>query len=329
MRLNDFIENIFHIHQQEEFEKLAMWVFHWQYKHNRIYQEWCHTLSVKEEQVKKITQVPFLPISLFKTKIIQCGETIPDKIFLSSGTTQITRSKHYIKDIQLYERSFFSAFTLHYGNPADYAFIGLLPTYLENNQSSLIYMVNEFMQKSNCALNGYFLNNHKELYQTLIQLHQERKKTILFATSFALFDFALSYKGNFPYLICIDTGGMKSTRKEMVREEWLAVVKKSFPNSALHSEYSMTELLSQAYSKEDGWYHNPAWMQTYIRDPFDPFQVQVHGKGLLNIIDLANIWSVSFIATDDIAEQLPHRSFRILGRHAQSDIRGCSLLTHE
>ena len=256
-----------------------------------------------------------------------CGERIPDRYFESSGTAGQSVSRHYIQDIHLYEQSFLHGFERQFGNPEKYCFLGLLPSYLEREYSSLIYMVNHLMKRSGHTGNGFYLNNHSELYEQLRDLEKTGDNVILFGTTFALLDFSEKYSLPLANTIIIETGGMKGRKKEMLREELVQNLKKSFAEAAIHSEYGMTELFSQAYAGESGIYRCPPWMRVLVRDEDDPLSVSASGKGALNIIDLANVHSCSFIATDDVGEVFEDGSFKVLGRIDNSDIRGCSLLT--
>ncbi len=276
--------------------------------------------------VSTIETVPFLPISFFKTHRVESTEFTPETLFESSGTSQTIQSKHYVKSLALYEDAFMNGFIHQYGNPKDHCFLGLLPSYLERSNSSLVYMVQKLMEKSNHTMNGFYLNNFQELSDKLDLLEKEAQPTILIGVTFGLLDFAEQYQLPLKNTIIMETGGMKGRREEMTREQVHQQLKKSFSVETIHSEYGMTELLSQAYSKADGIFHCPPWMKVLVRDEDDPLHVSTVGKGAINIIDLANVYSISFIATDDVGEVFEDGSFRVLGRMDNSDIRGCSLL---
>lgn len=250
----------------------------------------------------------------------------PEAVFESSGTTQTLQSRHYVKSLALYEDAFFNGFELQFGNPQNYCILGLLPSYLERSNSSLVYMVKRLMDKSAHPANGFYLHNFETLANTLKELEQKQQPTLLFGVTFALLDFAEQFQIPLRSTIILETGGMKGRREELTREEVHLQLKKSFGLQAIHSEYGMTELLSQAYSTGEGIFRCPPWMKVLVRDEDDPLHVSKKGKGAINIIDLANIYSSCFIATDDVGEVFEDGSFRILGRMDNSDIRGCSLL---
>lgn len=279
------------------------------------------------DAVKNIAQIPFLPISFFKTHTIQSNTAQPETIFTSSGTTGIITSRHFVTDIDWYRQSFRKAFELFYSDIKKYAILALLPSYLEREGSSLIYMADDLIKQSENPDSGFYLYNHDELYHKLISQQQAGKPTLLIGVTFALLDFVEQYQINFPELIVMETGGMKGRRKEMIREELHAQLCAGFNVSAIHSEYGMTELLSQAYSKGNGIFNCPQWMQVLIRDTNDPLSLIGQGKtGGINVIDLANINSCSFIATQDLGKQYADGSFEVLGRFDNADIRGCNLL---
>jgi len=324
MKISD---KIFNIQSDENFNKCAIEVFKHQAIHTKIYQQFLQLLNVNTSEIKHYTQIPFLPIQFFKTqKIITTGST-PEIIFSSSGTTGTTVSKHLVADLDWYKRSFQLTFQQFYGNTSEIAVLALLPSYLERSGSSLIYMVEDLITNSRQSESNFFLYNHHELFQTLNKLKKVGKKTILFGVTYALLDFLENYKINFPNLIVMETGGMKGKRKEMVREELHAILCKGFGVKAIHSEYGMTELLSQGYSTGHGLFLTPNWLKVLIRDPNDPLSIINEFKtGAINVIDLANYNSCSFIATQDLGKQHADGSFEILGRFDNSDIRGCNLL---
>jgi phenylacetate-coenzyme A ligase PaaK-like adenylate-forming protein len=326
------MQSIFNIKTKEDFRLSCIENFHYQYQHVEVYQQFVDFLSIDPLFVYHVEEIPFLPIELFKNHRVISNEVEAKDFFQSSGTTQITtRSKHFISDFSLYEESIAQSFEKFIGKPEDYIFLGLLPNYSENKHSSLIYMVDFLMKKSGQPDNGYYLYNHEDLWVKLNALSQEKKKVILFGVSFALLDFidfcnAKNVKNTFPNLIIIETGGMKGRKKEMTKDELLHLLKTELGTEKIYSEYSMTELLSQAYSMGNNEYQTPPWMKVLIRNTEDPFSFVEEGKtGAINIIDLANKNSCSFIATQDLGKICDNK-FQVLGRIDHSDIRGCSLL---
>jgi hypothetical protein len=317
----------FNTFQADAFEGQAQGIYAYQILHNQVYYKYAYSLKSQERIPGNIHSIPFLPISFFKSHQVVCGEQLPEFYFESSGTSGQAASRHYIRDIQLYETSFLCGFERQYGDPKNYCILGLLPSYLERQHSSLVYMVDYLMKRSDRPDNGFYLDNHAELYEQLMWLGKKGEVVILFGTTFALLDFSESYSLPLANTIIIETGGMKGRKKEMIREELAQRLKQSFPHASINSEYGMTELCSQAYADESGIYHCPPWMKVLVRDEDDPLSVHTVGKGALNIIDLANMHSCSFIATDDVGEVFEDGSFKVLGRLDNSDIRGCSLLT--
>ncbi|QNA46678.1 acyl transferase [Lacibacter sediminis] len=320
-----FVNNLFEL-SRTSFNEVVQQSFQFQYCNNSVYRSFCEALHIAPPGVSGIETVPFLPISFFKTHRIKSTEFTPETLFESSGTSQTIQSKHYVKSLALYEEAFTRGFLQQYDLPENYCFLGLLPSYLERGHSSLVYMVQKLIEKSNHPMNGFYLNNFQELYNRLQLLEKEGQPTILIGVTFGLLDFAEQYQLPLMNTIIMETGGMKGRREEMTREQVHLQLKKSFSAETIHSEYGMTELLSQAYSKGNGIFHCPPWMKVLVRDEDDPLHISTTGKGAINIIDLANVYSVSFIATDDVGEVFEDGSFRILGRMDNSDIRGCSLL---
>ncbi|UKT64445.1 acyl transferase [Pedobacter mucosus] len=320
-------ENIFEIKNTEQFDEIALAIFKLQAENCLVYNEYIRHLHIDVEKVATIEQIPFLPIGFFKShKVLSNGEVI-ETTFSSSGTTGMSQSQHYVTDARLYERSYLQAFNQFYGNIEDYCFLALLPSYQQRAGSSLIYMVNDLIEKSKHPKSGYFLYNHEELLQTLTDLKAKNQKTVLIGVTYALLDFIEKYEIDFPNLIVMETGGMKGKRKEMVREELHEQLTKGFGIKSIHSEYGMTELLSQAYSLGDGVFNCPNWMKILIRDTNDPLSLILKGRtGGINVIDLANINSCSFIATQDLGKINKDGSFEVLGRFDNADIRGCNLL---
>ncbi|SES15517.1 acyl transferase [Pedobacter rhizosphaerae] len=319
--------DIFPNHTKAQFNKIALDIFNLQALNCAVYQQYIHHLGVKAEQVKTIEQIPFLPISFFKSHSVLSSQYPVEITFSSSGTTGMSQSNHMVTDVKLYEQSYLQAFNQFYGNIEEYCFLALLPSYQERTGSSLIYMVDDLIQKSKHPQSGYFLYNHEDLHATLTALKANKQKTVLIGVTYALLDFIEQYEIDFPELVVMETGGMKGKRKEMVREELHEQLTKGFGVPAIHSEYGMTELLSQAYSLGNGIFNCPAWMQILIRDTNDPLSLVDKGKtGGINVIDLANINSCSFIATQDLGRINPDGSFEVLGRFDNADIRGCNLL---
>ena len=319
--------DLFSISNQKQFEKIALKVFRYQYDHNLVYHEFCQLLKVEKQQVKSLLQIPFLPIQFFKSHQVVTGENPIQTTFTSSGTTGMTTSNHFVSDLSLYESSYHQAFSQFYGNIEDYVVLALLPSYLEREGSSLIYMVNDLIERTNNPDSGFYLHNYKELISKLIALDQSGENVILIGVTYALLDLIEMQKFQLHHTIIMETGGMKGKRKELIREELHEILCRGFGVASIHSEYGMTELLSQAYSLGNGVFECPPWMQILIRDTEDALQYIADGKtGGINVIDLANINSCSFIATQDLGKKNPNASFEVLGRLDTSDIRGCNLM---
>lgn len=319
-------DKIFNIQTENDFQKVALEIFNFQFENNPVYRSYCDLLYVHPSSVKSITQIPFLPIEFFKTKKLLSTANKPQIIFTSSGTTGSQVSKHYLTDLNLYEDSFTQTFKHFYGGIEDYVIIGFLPSYLEREGSSLIYMVNHLINKSKQPESGFYLNQWDTLIEMLNTLDQYSKKVLLIGVSFALLDLVENHQFSLKNTIVMETGGMKGRRKELVRNELHEILKKGFGVSNIHSEYGMTELLSQAYSKGDGIFNCPPWMKVLTRDTEDPLSIIYNQTGGINIIDLANINSCSFIATQDLGNVNNNGSFEVLGRYDSSDIRGCNLM---
>jgi hypothetical protein len=320
-------EDIFSIQNEDDFNRVALEVFYYQLEKNTVYQRYIANLSVDASAISHYTQIPFLPIQFFKTQNVSTLYSNPQITFTSSGTTGVINSQHHVYDLEWYEMSFRKAFAQFYDNIEDIAILALLPSYLEREGSSLIYMVDDLIQSSQQTESNYFLYNHDELYASLQQLQTKGTKTLLIGVTYALLDFLEKYKVDFPELIVMETGGMKGKRKEMIREELHYILGKGFGITSIHSEYGMTELLSQGYSKGKGLFQTPNWMKILIRDTNDPLTLlQNSNTGAINVIDLANIHSCAFIATQDLGKIYPDQSFEILGRFDNADIRGCNLL---
>ena len=320
-------KDIFNITSQKQFDKLALKVFRFQHENNKVYREFCDFLNTNPQHVKTIQQVPFLPIQFFKSHEVISSTDVIQEIFTSSGTTGMITSKHLVTDISIYEESFRNAFSEFYGNIEDYTVLALLPSYLERDGSSLIYMVNDLIEHSNNAHSGFYLNNYDELIAKLISLDNSGQNVLLIGVTYALLDLIELQNFQLKNTIIMETGGMKGKRKEMIREELHEILSKGFGVENIHSEYGMTELLSQAYSFGKGIFECPNWMQILIRDTEDALSYVDYGKnGGINVVDLANINSCSFIATQDLGKYHSNNSFEILGRFDNSDIRGCNLM---
>ena len=325
----DYINSnrIFSISDFQEFEAISLEVFNYQVQHCEVYGRFVANLGINLDLVKDHKSIPYLPIEFFKSQKISCEPPLADQIFSSSGTSGMAQSQHLVKDISVYMESYRKAFQLFYGDISKYAILALLPSYQEREGSSLIYMVDDFIGLSNQLKSGYFLYNYQALQLTLTELKESKIPTILIGVSHALLDFAESHCIEFPELIVMETGGMKGKRKEILRTELHAILCQGFRVPVIHSEYGMTELLSQAYSKGGGIFHCPPWMKVITRDTNDPLSLLAHElTGGINIIDLANINSCSFLASQDLGRTFQDGSFEILGRFDNSDLRGCNLL---
>jgi hypothetical protein len=310
----------------DTFPGLALDIFRWQYAHNPLYRTYTDTLGVLPGEVKALTDIPFLPVSFFKSHSVRSTEFTPEAVFESSGTSGTGGSRHEVRDLQLYKMSFTKGFELFYGPIRDYCVIGLLPAYLERTGSSLVVMVNDMIALSGHPDSGFYLYEHEKLYSLLRDLEARGQKTLLIGVTFALIDFAEKYSMRLEHTIVMETGGMKGRRKEITRPELHAFLEQKLGVKAVHAEYGMTELLSQAYSAGGGLFGCPPWMGVLVRKEDDPLDISDRGEGLLNIIDLANIYSCSFLAVDDIGRIHSDGSFEVAGRADNSDVRGCSLM---
>ena len=315
----------------DNFSSIAIEVFQFQYHNNVVYRKYCDTLKINAGNITTTSQIPFLPIGFFKTHIITATSFGPAAIFESSGTTQTINSKHHVKDIDLYEMSFTKTFRQFYGNAEEWCIIALLPSYLERKNSSLVMMADKLIKQSKHPQSGFYLNEFEKLKTVLSGLENQRQKTLLIGVTFALLDFAEQFPMSLQHTTIMETGGMKGRREEMTRQQVHEILCKAFQKETIHSEYGMTELLSQAYSKGNGIFNGPPWMKILIREEDDPFTIYTSENktmvtGAINIIDLANIYSCSFIATEDAGRLYPDGSFEVLGRLDNTDIRGCSLL---
>ena len=319
-------ERIFQISSNTQFDEVAMEVFRYQVARVDVYREFCRYLGVNPSEVKKVVDIPFLPIEFFKRFRIISSEKEPQITFLSSGTTGSQPSKHFVADLSLYRRSFLEAFKLTYGNPKELVVLALLPSYIERGDSSLVFMVDHLIRESRDERSGFYLHDLDTLAKNLLKLDKQEKKVLLIGVSYALLDLMEAHTFQLKNTIIMETGGMKGRRKELIKEALHQKLKKGFGVDKIHSEYGMTELLSQAYSKGEGLFECPPWMRILTRDPEDPL-TQVQGKtGGIDVIDLANLYSCSFIATQDLGKTHPDGSFEILGRFDTSDIRGCNLM---
>ena len=323
----DMQEEIFSIDSEARFNELCLEVYRYQKTHCAVYGRYVELLGKADANISHYSEIPFLPIGFFKSQQVLAEGKTPVITFSSSGTTGMTTSQHHVADLSWYEESFRRCFAQFYGKVEDIAVLALLPSYLERSGSSLIYMVDDLIARSTHPSSGYFLYNHQELFDTLQQLKNSGTKTLLIGVTYALLDFCEQYRVDFPELIVMETGGMKGKRKEMIREELHQILGDGFGVRQIHSEYGMTELLSQGYSYGKGIFQTPAWMKILMRDTNDPLSLIDEGKtGAINVIDLANYDSCAFIATQDLGKLHSDGCFEILGRFDNSDIRGCNLL---
>ena len=318
---------IFNIQSENEFKKFALETFKYQFKNNKVYRSFCDLLYKHPSDIKEIHQIPFLPIQFFKQRKVLSSLDEVQEVFSSSGTTGTIPSQHFVTDITLYKQSYLKGFEQFYGAIKDYVVLALLPNYLERKGSSLVYMVADFIEKSTHKDSGFYLNNLDELALKLRELEQVNQKVLLIGVSFALLDLMEQHQFKLSNTIVMETGGMKGRRKELIRKELHNLLKKGFGVNEIHSEYGMTELLSQGYSLGNGIFATPPWMKVLTRETEDPLAIQTQGKtGGINIIDLANINSCSFIATQDLGKVHANATFEIIGRFDDSDIRGCNLM---
>lgn len=322
--MNTFINKIFNCTNDATFEKLALEIFDFQMENNLTYAAYA-ALILRGKNPENINEIPFLPVEFFKTEQIICQGQAIEEIFLSSGTTG-EQSKHLVSNIELYKSSYQKAFQLFYGDITDYCILALLPSYKEREGSSLIYMVDDLIKKSKHPQSNYYLNNYEELATTLKELESKKQKTILFGVTYALLDLAEEFPQKLEHIIIMETGGMKGQRKELLKEEIHSILKHSFATENIHSEYGMTELLSQGYSKGNNIFKTPPWMKILTRDVNDPLSIISNKTGGINVIDLANIYSCPFIATQDLGRTFDDGSFSVLGRFNNADVRGCNLL---
>ncbi|WP_282070919.1 acyl transferase [Polaribacter atrinae] len=319
--------NIFNIQNQEDFKQVALAVFKHQFKNNKVYRSFCDLLYIHPSDVTKVEEIPFLPIQFFKSREVLSSTEEIQETFTSSGTTGSVTSKHFVTDINLYKESYLKGFAHFYGNIEDYVVLALLPNYLERNGSSLVFMVDDLIQKSNNSESGFYLDNIQELAKKLVELDKRGQKTLLIGVSFALLDLIEMQQFNLKNTIIMETGGMKGRRKELIRDELHQLLQSGFGVTEIHSEYGMTELLSQGYSNGNGVFDTPPWMKVLTRDTEDALTIQqVEKTGGINVIDLANYNSCAFIATQDLGKVHKNGTFEIIGRFDNSDIRGCNLM---
>ena len=319
--------------QAEDFERVALEIFRYQYAGNNVYHSFTDALHIDPQKVDSVSSIPFMPISFFKNHAVSTGTFEPETTFESSGTTATGNSKHFVKSLGLYRKSFVKAFEMFYGDPADWCIIGLLPSYLERSNSSLVLMVKELIALSRHENSGFYLYEHERLANVIASNESAQQKTLLIGVTFALIDFAGFFTQPLQHTIVMETGGMKGRRKELTRTEVHDILVDAWSLNAIHSEYGMTELLSQAYSYGKGLFKCPPWMKVLLRDEDDPLTIKTGDRksenGLINVIDLANIYSCSFIATDDLGKLNADGTFEVTGRMDSSDVRGCSLMYHE
>ena len=320
--------DIFNISSEEQFREAAWQVFHFQRIHNPVYNRFLEALSENRLRNSSTGFFPCMPVEFFKTQRVLCTDDEPALVFESSGTTGMETSRHLVVDADLYRASFTQGFRYFFGDPAEWAFLALLPSYLERQNSSLVYMMKGLMEQSACPYNGFYLNEYRLVIENARQALQWGKgKVMLVGVSFALLDLASCCQEDLRGVTLVETGGMKGRRRELTRQELHSILKEAFGIEQVASEYGMTELLSQAWSLGEGRFRTPPWMRVFLTEPEDPFTLVPMGRtGLINIIDLANYWSCSFLATRDIGRVLPDGSFEVLGRHDIADIRGCNLM---
>ena len=324
--MNSKYEDKVFLTDQAGFDQLALELFRFQYEQNPVYREYVNALKIVGPDVQRVEDIPYLPIQFFKTRDVRTTVFEPEAVFMSSGTTQTINSRHSVKSLALYRESFLLAFEKFYGPVNEWCIIGLLPSYLERSNSSLVVMADDLVRRSGHPDSGFYLYEHEKLAQVLQSLEARQQKTLLIGVTFGLLDFAEKFPMPLRHTIIMETGGMKGRREEMIRQEVHEILKTAFGLNSIHSEYGMTELLSQGYSKGEGIFHTPAWMQIRVRQEDDPLDVRMSGTGIINVIDLANIYSSCFIATEDVGRVYEDGSFEVQGRVDNSDIRGCSLM---
>lgn len=320
------MRNFSQIQSDTEFNSQALELFHKQKDACEIYNQYLRLIRQYEKPIQHWSEIPFLPIEFFKSHRVTTGLFEEQGVFTSSGTTGQVTSKHYVRDLDIYEESFLKGFEYFYGKPEEWKVLALLPSYLERSGSSLVYMVDHLIKRSHSEHSGFFLHIHQDLFKVLDRIRDSKQKILLIGVTFALLDFAETFEMRFPDLVVMETGGMKGRREEMTRDEVHAELRRCFEVNEIHSEYGMTELLSQAYSKGNGIFECPPWMRVAAREVTDPFNVRVFGSGALNVIDLANEDSCAFIATQDLCKIQANGSFEVLGRYDHAEVRGCNLM---
>jgi len=329
-QVNHIRKSIFQITDERSFREVTLEIFRFQAMYNPVYRKYIHLLGINPSLVKDIKEIPFLPVAFFKDHTISIMNGPFETVFTSSGTSGSSPSRHPVPDLSIYKESFSRAFQHFYGDITAYCILALLPSYLERSGSSLIYMLDDLIKKTGCKESGFYLYEHDNLFKTLLTLGTQNKKILLFGVSFALLDFAEKYELPEMDITVMETGGMKGRRKEMVRKELHDFLKERFHVVSVHSEYGMTELMSQAYSSGNGIFRTPPWMRILVRDSYDPFSYPPPGHtGGINVIDLANLYSCAFIETQDLGRLQPDGSFTVEGRYDHSDIRGCNLMVQE
>ena len=325
----EFRENLFEFNISSFSEK-ALQLFVYQYHENKVYKAYCDALRVDPSVIKKLTDIPYLPIGFFKTQAVKTGHFEPELYFESSGTTSSINSRHYVKEVAIYRVSFIAGFHKFYGDPSSWCIIGLLPSYLERQHSSLVMMVDDLIRRSDHPQSGFYLNEHELLFEQLKKLELAGQKVLLIGVTYALLDFAERFPMKLDHTVIMETGGMKGRREEITRADVHKILQHGLGPQSIHSEYGMTELLSQAYSSGKGIFYPSDTMKVLIREEDDPFEIHENGdkeyRGIINVIDLANVWSCAFIATEDAGILYPGGSFEVTGRVNLSDIRGCSLM---
>lgn len=319
------INNIFSV-SDSNFDDLAIELFHWQYQHNPVYRQWVNLVSPNPCSIKTPVQIPALPISFFKSHEVLVSGQAATCVFESSRTTGMISSKHYVPNLDGYEKSAICGFENRYGKLEEWCVLALLPAYLERENSSLVYMANRFIEKSGHPSSGFYLYDFADLHKKLLELEAAGQKTLLLGVTFALLDFTKMYPMNLKHTVIMETGGMKGRGIELTRVELHQLLCDRTGLSSIHAEYGMTELLSQAYSEGEGRFHCPPWMKVLLRKEDDPFEIMQEGTGLLQVIDLMNIYSCAFIATQDIGKRYSDGSFEVIGRMDYADLRGCSLM---
>lgn len=319
-------QNIFKIRSNRDFNEISLEIFHYQYNNNIVYKKYIDEIGFELSKAECYTDIPFLPVDFFKSHVVYCGEK-PGRCFSSSGTTGQETSRHWFDTTEMYENSFTGAFEIFYGDPEQYEILALLPSYLERSGSSLVFMMDHLIRKTRNKNSGFYLKNHDALIKRLLENENSGVKTFLLGVTFALLDLSEEIQTTLKHTIVMETGGMKGRRQELTRQEVHQKLCHAFGVNSIHSEYGMTELFSQAYSKGSGYFTCPPWMKILIRDPNDPFSLFSEGKtGGINVIDLANIKSCSFIATQDLGRIPGKGLFEVSGRFDYSDVRGCNLM---